>query len=156
MHECNIAGWQSTKTKSPCTHADLHSITWPRHIIQQPFLQIYVSSSGTPVGTKFTAIYVGMVVVQCGHVMECIICMCAWTFLLVYFVSQCIHALSHPYMGWISFLKSFYEDLFLFCYAVLPTHLRFMRHRSLSGPSKVVGPRETSCLLRKKVQAVSR
>ena len=63
-------------------------------------------------------------------------------YLFVYFVTQCIHALSHPYMGWISFLKSFYEDLFLFCYAVLPTHLRFMRHRSLSGPAKVVGPRE--------------
>ena len=63
-------------------------------------------------------------------------------FLFVYFVTQCIHALSHPYMRWISFLKSFYEDLFLFCYAVLPTHLRFMRHRSLSDPAKVVGPRE--------------
>ena len=55
----------------------------------------YISSSGTPVGTKFTATYVGMVV---GHVMECI-SLCAWHFLFVYFVSQCIHALNHPYMG---------------------------------------------------------
>ena len=29
----------------------------------------YISSSSMPVGTKFTATYVGMVV-ECGHVME--------------------------------------------------------------------------------------
>ena len=32
------------------------------------------------------------------HVIECI-SLCALHFLFLYFVSQCIHALSHPYMG---------------------------------------------------------
>ena len=39
-------------------HSDMHSITWPTLFNNHP----YVSSSGTPVGTTFTATYVGMVV----------------------------------------------------------------------------------------------
>ena len=30
--------------------------------------------------------------------------------LVLYFVSQCIHVWSHPYISYISFLKSFYGD----------------------------------------------
>ena len=35
------------------------------------------------------------------------VCMARLVFVLV---SQCIHALNHPYMSYISFLKSFYGD----------------------------------------------
>ena len=43
------------------------------------------------------------------HVIECIsACVHAWAFCLrTLSASACIHALSHPYMGWISFQKSF-------------------------------------------------
>ena len=53
---------------------------------------IYISSSGMPVSTKFkfTATYVGMVVEQYGHVIECISLHVLHS-LFVYFVSQCIH-----------------------------------------------------------------
>ena len=39
--------------------------------------------------------------------MECISACAHELLLFVYFVSQCIHALSHSYMGYISFQKSF-------------------------------------------------
>ena len=58
----------------------------------------YISSSVTPqVGTKFTATYVGMVVLNnvamvwsvqyCVHGTSC----------FVYFVSQLVHSMTHPY-----------------------------------------------------------
>ena len=68
----------------------------------------YTSSSGTPVGTKFTATYVGMVVETYGHVME-YISLCAWHVLFLYFVSQCINALNHP--TWARFL---FRNLFIY------------------------------------------
>ena len=43
--------------KQGISHSDMHSITWPHYsTINHP----YISSSGMPVGTKFTANYVGM------------------------------------------------------------------------------------------------
>ena len=55
--------------KQGMPHSDMHSITWPHYSGNN---HPYISSSGTPVGTKFTATYVGMVVEQSGHDMECI------------------------------------------------------------------------------------
>ena len=56
----------------------------------------YISSSKFSANWRATATYVGIVVELCGHVMECI-SLCAWHFLFFYYVSQCIHALNHPY-----------------------------------------------------------
>ena len=39
--------------------------------------------------------------------------------LVLYFVSQCIHVWSHPYIGYISFLKSFYGDYTTRCFPVI-------------------------------------
>ena len=44
--------------KQGMPHRDMHSITRP-HLSNN---NLYISNSDTPVGTKFTATYVGMVV----------------------------------------------------------------------------------------------
>ena len=48
--------------------------------------------------------------------------------LFVYFVSQCLHPSTHPYIWWI-FLEVFkFLVSALFCYAMPPTHLWLIRH----------------------------
>ena len=96
------------KQEVPCA-----VICTPYHalIIQQPSLHNISSSkfSAQLCNWPATATYVGGVY----H--------CVYGHLFLYFVSQCIHALNHPYMGYDFFLQIFYGDLFLFifdCYTV--------------------------------------
>ena len=84
----NVLADKVHKQEMPHMGYALHTCNTAMHIIQQPSLHIH--SSGTPVGTKFTATYVGMVVEYCGHVME-YISLCAWHILFLFFVSKCIH-----------------------------------------------------------------
>ena len=66
----------------------------------------YISSSVMPVGTKFTATYVGMVA-ECGHVMEpAYNCMCAWTSCLCTLSASARHAFLHE--------VDFFLEIFLF------------------------------------------
>ena len=47
------------KVKQGMPHSDMHSITQPQY---STTMHPYISSSGTPVSTIYTATYVGMVV----------------------------------------------------------------------------------------------
>ena len=58
------------------------------HIIQQPSLQ---SSSGTPIGIKFTATSEGMVIEYVAMLLGAYHCVQGNSCLYMYFVSQCIH-----------------------------------------------------------------
>ena len=74
-----------------CDMQQLHNMaSFNNHII---------SSSGTPVGTKFTATQVGMIVEYCGHVMELVhTCMqcgtpCLCTLSASAFIESSLHQL---------------------------------------------------------------
>ena len=59
-------------------------------------------------------------------------------FLFVYFVSQCISALTLHQLDF--FLEIFYGDLFLdkfllICYMVLPMHMQLIRHPCMHAPT---------------------
>ena len=55
-----MAQCMNAQTRSAMhAHSDVHSITWPHYSSNN---HPYISSSDTPVGTKFTATYVEMVV----------------------------------------------------------------------------------------------
>ena len=130
MHECT--GWQSIQTRSPCTHAYMHSITSCGRIIQQPYP--YISSS------KFSANWCptcylcrdGCWIMRPHYVIMWStylhVCM---DFLFVYLSASTFMHWAIPTCGGFLFrnllwrLVSVLENLF---YAVPPTHLQLMRH----------------------------
>ena len=58
MAQCMYAQLTKYINKTFHAHSNIHSMTWPQYSTTIPMSV----SSGTPVGNKFTATYVGMVV----------------------------------------------------------------------------------------------
>ena len=98
---CNeCTGWQSIATSKKChAHSDMHSIPWPYYSHNHPCL----SSSGTPVSTKFTATYVhvGWLLNNVAMVWSAY-ALCACMVLLVWQCVLCqpVHLFSHPYISY--------------------------------------------------------
>ena len=90
--------WLKKYTNKKChAHSDMHLHNMATLFNNHP----YVSSSGTPVGTKFTATYVGMVVEYCGHVMEVHITVCMA--LLICVLCQPVHSCIEPSLHGVDF-----------------------------------------------------
>ena len=95
MAQCMNALADKVHTNKKChAHSDMHAL----HIMATLFNNHpYISSSGTPVGTNFTATYVEMVVEYCGHDMSAYqgvhgtFCLCI--------LCQPVHSLSYSYIS---------------------------------------------------------